>query len=216
MRRWISTGSAFPLCQSLIDSGLVRSPAELYSLEPQAVAARWIIWAKNRPKSSSQPLKRVRMRAWRACCARSASGRWGRRRPRCWRYAGTLDKLMAATAEDDSWPFPTSDRRRRHACVVENPQSQHQIRLRARPVSASSPDRRPPLCGQDVRAHRRSSTSTAMRPVPSSNASAAKQAHPVSNVYLLAGENTGSKYPEGAHTRHAHHYGSKFLDMIQE
>ena len=32
-------GLGISLCQSLIDSGLVRSPAELYSLEPQAVAA---------------------------------------------------------------------------------------------------------------------------------------------------------------------------------
>lgn len=175
-------GLGISLCQSLIDSGLVRSPAELYSLEPQAVAALDHM-GKNRPKTSSQPLKRARMRAWRVCCVRSASGRLGRRRPRCWRCtSGTLDKLMAATEDDlmaipDVGPTTAAYLR----AWFENPQSQHQIRLlRAAGVSFESQEQ--------IVDHRFAGKTFVLtgalehfsrdEAVPSSNASAAKPAHP--------------------------------------
>ena len=211
------------LCQSLIEAGLVRSPAELYSLEPQAVAA-----LDHMGKKSAENLIAA-IEKEQGCGHGAPAVRV--RHPAGWAEGGqgagdALRHARQAHGGDGgraSWPFPTSDRRRRRTCARGLQILSRSTRsvCCARPVSASSPGSRSSTTA--LRARRscspaRSSTSAAMRPAPSSNASAAKPAHPCrkKTSYLLAGENTGSKYQKALTLGTPIITEAEFLAMIQE
>lgn len=175
-------GLGISLCQSLIEAGLVHSPAELYALEPQSVAALNHM-GKSRPRISWQPSKRARTPAWRACCARSVSGRWGRRQPRCWPCTSARWTSSWRRRRRSSWPSRTSARRRRRTCARGSIIRSRSTRSGccATRASASIPRSRWWTAALPVRrscSPARSSISAATRPAPSSSASAARRVPP--------------------------------------
>ena len=215
-------GLGISLCQSLIEAGLVHSPAELYALEPQSVAALDHMGKKS-AENLMAAIERARTPAWRACCARSASGRWGRRRRRCWPCTSARWTSSWPRRKMNSWPYRTSARRRPRTCARGLTTRSRSTRSgcfvtrasasipRSRSWTAALPARR--SCSPA-----RSSTSVAMRPAPSSSASAARRVLPCrkKTSYLLAGENTGSKYQKALTLGTPIITEAEFLDMIQE
>ncbi len=123
-------GLGIALCQSLIESGLVKSPAELYYLEPQSVAGLERMGKKSAENlmrsienSKSQGLARVLcgfgIRQVGTKASKTIAG-----------YFENMDQLMAATVEEltavpDIGPVTAGFIRQ----WLDQPQSQHQIRL---------------------------------------------------------------------------------------
>ena len=133
-------GLGISLCQSLINSGLVRSPAELYSLEPQAVAALDHMGKKSAENLIAAIEKSKDAGMARLLCAFGIRQVGQKAAKVLAMHFGTLDKLMAATEDElmaipDVGPTTAAYLRAWFA----NPQSQHQIRLlRAAGVSFES------------------------------------------------------------------------------
>ena len=168
-------GLGISLCQSLIEAGLVHSS--------RSRSRRWTIWGRSRPRISWPPSKRARMPAWRACCARSASGRLGRRRPECWPCTSARWTSSWRRRKKSSWPSLTSARRRRRTCVHGSITHNHSTRsaccaMRASALIPGSRSWTAALPARRLCSPARSSTSAATRPVPSSSASAARRVLP--------------------------------------
>ena len=93
-------GLGISLCQSLIDSGLVRSPAELYSLEPQAVAALDHMGKKSAENLIAAIEKSKDAGMARLLCAFGIRQVGQKAAKVLAMHFGTLDKLMAATEDE--------------------------------------------------------------------------------------------------------------------
>ena len=177
-------GLGISLCQSLIDSGLVRSPAELYSLEPQAVAALDHMGKKSAENLIAAIEKSKDAGMARLLCAFGIRQVGQKAAKVLAMHFGTLDKLMAATEDElmasfhQKWRYNIRLAERkgvtvricgkemvpafsdlmlttgvRDGFVTRKPEySAARGRCQLRVQGAG---RRPPLCGQDVRAHRR-------------------------------------------------------------
>ena len=123
-------GLGISLCQSLIEAGLVHSPAELYALEPQSVAALDHMGKKSAENLMAAIEKSKDAGMARLLCAFGIR-QVGQKAARVLAmHFGTLDKLMAATEEElmaipDVGPTTAAYLR----AWFDNPQSQHQIRL---------------------------------------------------------------------------------------
>ena len=213
-------GLGISLCQSLIDSGLVRSPAELYSLEPQAVAALDHMGKKSAENLITAIEKSKDAGMARLLCAFGIRQVGQKAAKVLAMHFGTLDKLMAATEDElmaipDVGPTTAAYLRAWFA----NPQSQHQIRLlRAAGVSFESQEQ--------IVDHRFAGKTFVLTGAHFSRDEAGaiierfggKTSSSVSKKtsYLLAGENTGSKYQKALTLGTPIITEAEFLDMIQE
>ena len=215
-------GLGISLCQSLIDSGLVRSPAELYSLEPQAVAALDHMGKKSAENLIAAIEKSKDAGMARLLCAFGIRQVGQKAAKVLAMHFGTLDKLMAATEDDlmaipDVGPTTAAYLR----AWFENPQSQHQIRLlRAAGVSFESREQIVDhrfagktfvLTGALEHFSRDEAGAIIERFGGKTSSSVSKK-----TSYLLAGENTGSKYQKALTLGTPIITEAEFLDMIQE
>ena len=215
-------GLGISLCQSLIDSGLVRSPAELYSLEPQAVAALDHMGKKSAENLITAIEKSKDAGMARLLCAFGIRQVGQKAAKVLAMHFGTLDKLMAATEDDlmaipDVGPTTAAYLR----AWFENPQSQHQIRLlRAAGVSFESREQIVDhrfagktfvLTGALEHFSRDEAGAIIERFGGKTSSSVSKK-----TSYLLAGENTGSKYQKALTLGTPIITEAEFLDMIQE
>ena len=215
-------GLGISLCQSLIEAGLVHSPAELYALEPQSVAALDHMGKKSAENLMAAIEKSKDAGMARLLCAFGIR-QVGQKAARVLAmHFGTLDKLMAATEEElmaipDVGPTTAAYLR----AWFDNPQSQHQIRLlRDAGVSFDSReqvvDRRFAgktfvLTGALEHFSRDEASAIIERFGGKTSSSVSKK-----TSYLLAGENTGSKYQKALTLGTPIITEAEFLDMIQE
>ena len=215
-------GLGISLCQSLIEAGLVHSPAELYALEPQSVAALDHMGKKSAENLMAAIEKSKDAGMARLLCAFGIR-QVGQKAARVLAmHFGTLDKLMAATEEElmaipDVGPTTAAYLR----AWFDNPQSQHQIRLlRDAGVSFDSKeqvvDRRFAgktfvLTGALEHFSRDEASAIIERFGGKTSSSVSKK-----TSYLLAGENTGSKYQKALTLGTPIITEAEFLDMIQE
>ena len=215
-------GLGISLCQSLIEAGLVHSPAELYALEPQLVAALDHMGKKSAENLMAAIEKSKDAGMARLLCAFGIR-QVGQKAARVLAmHFGTLDKLMAATEEElmaipDVGPTTAAYLR----AWFDNPQSQHQIRLlRDAGVSFDSReqvvDRRFAgktfvLTGALEHFSRDEASAIIERFGGKTSSSVSKK-----TSYLLAGENTGSKYQKALTLGTPIITEAEFLDMIQE
>ena len=215
-------GLGISLCQSLIDSGLVRSPAELYSLEPQAVAALDHMGKKSAENLIAAIEKSKDAGMARLLCAFGIRQVGQKAAKVLAMHFGTLDKLMAATEDElmaipDVGPTTAAYLR----AWFENPQSQHQIRLlRAAGVSFESREQVVDhrfagktfvLTGALEHFSRDEAGAIIERFGGKTSSSVSKK-----TSYLLAGENTGSKYQKALTLGTPIITEAEFLAMIQE
>ena len=215
-------GLGISLCQSLIDSGLVRSPAELYSLEPQAVAALDHMGKKSAENLITAIEKSKDAGMARLLCAFGIRQVGQKAAKVLAMHFGTLDKLMAATEDElmaipDVGPTTAAYLRAWFA----NPQSQHQIRLlRAAGVSFESKEQIVDhrfagktfvLTGALEHFSRDEAGAIIERFGGKTSSSVSKK-----TSYLLAGENTGSKYQKALTLGTPIVTEAEFLAMIQE
>ena len=215
-------GLGISLCQSLIDSGLVRSPAELYSLEPQAVAALDHMGKKSAENLIAAIEKSKDAGMARLLCAFGIRQVGQKAAKVLAMHFGTLDKLMAATEDElmaipDVGPTTAAYLRAWFA----NPQSQHQIRLlRAAGVSFESKEQVVDhrfagktfvLTGVLEHFSRDEAGAIIERFGGKTSSSVSKK-----TSYLLAGENTGSKYQKALTLGTPIITEAEFLDMIRE
>ena len=215
-------GLGISLCQSLIDSGLVRSPAELYSLEPQAVAALDHMGKKSAENLIAAIEKSKDAGMARLLCAFGIRQVGQKAAKVLAMHFGTLDKLMAATEDElmaipDVGPTTAAYLRAWFA----NPQSQHQIRLlRAAGVSFESKEQIVDhrfagktfvLTGALEHFSRDEAGAIIERFGGKTSSSVSKK-----TSYLLAGENTGSKYQKALTLGTPIITEAEFLAMIQE
>ena len=219
---WDIDGLGISLCQSLIEAGLVHSPAELYALAPQSVAALDHMGKKSAENLMAAIEKSKDAGMARLLCAFGIR-QVGQKAARVLaRHFGTLDKLMAATEEErmaipDVGPTTAAYLR----AWFDNPQSQHQIRLlRDAGVSFDSReqvvDRRFAgktfvLTGALEHFSRDEASAIIERFGGKTSSSVSKK-----TSYLLAGENTGSKYQKALTLGTPIITEAEFLDMIQE
>ena len=215
-------GLGISLCQSLIEAGIVHSPAELYALEPQSVAALDHMGKKSAENLMAAIEKSKDAGMARLLCAFGIR-QVGQKAARVLAmHFGTLDKLMAATEEElmaipDVGPTTAAYLR----AWFDNPQSQHQIRLlRDAGVSFDSReqvvDRRFAgktfvLTGALEHFSRDEASAIIERFGGKTSSSVSKK-----TSYLLAGENTGSKYQKALTLGTPIITEAEFLDMIQE
>lgn len=175
-------GLGISLCQSLIEAGLVHSPAELYALEPQSVAALDHMGKKSAENLMAAIEKSKDAGMARLLCAFGIR-QVGQKAARVLAmHFGTLDKLMAAT-EEELMAIPDVGRRRRHTCVRGSITRSHSTRSACCAMLASAliPGSRSwtaALPARHLCSPARSSTSAATRPAPSSSASAARRVLP--------------------------------------
>ena len=215
-------GLGISLCQSLIDSGLVRSPAELYSLEPQSVAALDHMGKKSAENLIAAIEKSKDAGMARLLCAFGIRQVGQKAAKVLAMHFGTLDKLMAATEDElmaipDVGPTTAAYLRAWFA----NPQSQHQIRLlRAAGVSFESKEQIVDhrfagktfvLTGALEHFSRDEAGAIIERFGGKTSSSVSKK-----TSYLLAGENTGSKYQKALTLGTPIITEAEFLAMIQE
>ena len=215
-------GLGISLCQSLIDSGLVRSPAELYSLEPQAVAALDHMGKKSAENLIAAIEKSKDAGMARLLCAFGIRQVGQKAAKVLAMHFGTLDKLMAATEDElmaipDVGPTTAAYLRAWFA----NPQSQHQIRLlRAAGVGFESKEQIVDhrfagktfvLTGALEHFSRDEAGAIIERFGGKTSSSVSKK-----TSYLLAGENTGSKYQKALTLGTPIITEAEFLAMIQE
>ena len=215
-------GLGISLCQSLIDSGLVRSPAELYSLEPQAVAALDHMGKKSAENLIAAIEKSKDAGMARLLCAFGIRQVGQKAAKVLAMHFGTLDKLMAATEDElmaipDVGPTTAAYLR----AWFENPQSQHQLRLlRAAGVSFESREQVVDhrfagktfvLTGALEHFSRDEASAVIERFGGKTSSSVSKK-----TSYLLAGENTGSKYQKALTLGTPIITEAEFLDMIRE
>mgnify|MGYP000293703122 CR=1 FL=1 len=215
-------GLGISLCQSLIEAGLVRSPAELYSLEPQAVAALDHMGKKSAENLIAAIEKSKDAGMARLLCAFGIRQVGQKAAKVLAMHFGTLDKLMAATEDElmaipDVGPTTAAYLRAWFA----NPQSQHQIRLlRAAGVSFESREQIVDhrfagktfvLTGALEHFSRDEAGAIIERFGGKTSSSVSKK-----TSYLLAGENTGSKYQKALTLGTPIITEAEFLAMIQE
>ncbi len=208
-------GLGISLCQSLIEAGLVHSPAELYALEPQSVAALDHMGKKSAENLMAAIEKSKDAGMARLLCAFGIRQVGQKAAKVLAMHFGTLDKLMAATEEELMALFldvgPTTAAYLR--AWFDNTQSQHQIRLlRDAGVSFDSKeqvvDRR--FAGKTF------VLTGALEHFSRDEASAiierfgGKTSSSVSKDVLSAGRGKHRlQVSEGAHTRHTHYYGNR-------
>ncbi len=215
-------GLGISLCQSLIEAGLVHSPAELYALEPQSVAALDHMGKKSAENLMAAIEKSKDAGMARLLCAFGIRQVGQKAAKVLAMHFGTLDKLMAATEEalmaiPDVGPTTAAYLR----AWFDNPQSQHQIRLlRDAGVSFDSKeqvvDRRFAgktfvLTGALEHFSRDEASAIIERFGGKTSSSVSKK-----TSYLLAGENTGSKYQKALTLGTPIITEAEFLAMIQE
>ena len=215
-------GLGISLCQSLIEAGLVHSPAELYALEPQSVAALDHMGKKSAENLMAAIEKSKDAGMARLLCAFGIRQVGQKAAKVLAMHFGTLDKLMAATEEElmaipDVGPTTAAYLR----AWFDNPQSQHQIRLlRDAGVSFDSKeqvvDRRFAgktfvLTGALEHFSRDEASAIIERFGGKTSSSVSKK-----TSYLLAGENTGSKYQKALTLGTPIITEAEFLDMIRE
>jgi len=215
-------GLGISLCQSLIEAGLVHSPAELYALEPQSVAALDHMGKKSAENLMAAIEKSKDAGMARLLCAFGIRQVGQKAAKVLAMHFGTLDKLMAATEEElmaipDVGPTTAAYLR----AWFDNTQSQHQIRLlRDAGVSFDSKeqvvDRRFAgktfvLTGALEHFSRDEASAIIERFGGKTSSSVSKK-----TSYLLAGENTGSKYQKALTLGTPIITETEFLDMIRE
>lgn len=215
-------GLGISLCQSLIEAGLVHSPAELYALEPQSVAALDHMGKKSAENLMAAIEKSKDAGMARLLCAFGIRQVGQKAAKVLAMHFGTLDKLMAATEDElmaipDVGPTTAAYLR----AWFDNTQSQHQIRLlRDAGVSFDSKeqvvDRRFAgktfvLTGALEHFSRDEASAVIERFGGKTSSSVSKK-----TSYLLAGENTGSKYQKALTLGTPIITEAEFLDMIQE
>ena len=215
-------GLGISLCQSLIEAGLVHSPAELYALDPQSVAALDHMGKKSAENLMAAIEKSKDAGMARLLCAFGIRQVGQKAAKVLAMHFGTLDMLMAATEEElmaipDVGPTTAAYLR----AWFDNPQSQHQIRLlRDAGVSFDSKeqvvDRRFAgktfvLTGALEHFSRDEASAIIERFGGKTSSSVSKK-----TSYLLAGENTGSKYQKALTLGTPIITEAEFLDMIQE
>lgn len=214
-------GLGVSLCESLINAGLVSSPAELYYLEPQSVAALDRMGEKS-AENLMQALEKSKENGLaRLLCAFGIRQVGQKAAKVLAAHFETLDDLMAASEEQltaipDIGPTTAGFLR----AWFSNPQSQHQIALlREAGVSFRSKEQ--------VVDHRFAGKTFvltgALEQFTRDEASAiieqfgGKTSSSVSKKtsYLLAGENTGSKYQKALDLGITILSEEAFLQMIQ-
>lgn len=215
-------GLGISLCQSLIEAGLVHSPAELYALDPQSVAALDHMGKKSAENLMAAIEKSKDAGMARLLCAFGIRQVGQKAAKVLAMHFGTLDMLMAATEEElmaipDVGPTTAAYLR----AWFDNPQSQHQIRLlRDAGVSFDSKeqvvDRRFAgktfvLTGALEHFSRDEASAIIERFGGKTSSSVSKK-----TSYLLAGENTGSKYQKALTLGTPIITEAEFLDMVQE
>lgn len=215
-------GLGVSLCEALIKAGLVNSPAELYYLEPQSVAGLERMGQKSAENLMAALEKSKQNGLAKLLCAfgiRQVGQKAGK--VLAAHYA-TLDELMDAT-ELELMTIP--DIGATTAAFIrdwfDNPQSQHQIQLlREAGVSFESKEQ--------IVDHRFAGKTFvltgALEHFTRDEASAmiekfgGKTSGSVSKktAYLLAGENTGSKYTKAVSLGIPIISEAEFMDMIRE
>ena len=208
--------------QSLVESGLVKTAADLYRLQVQDIAQLDRMGEKSAANAVAAIEKSKDAGMARLLCAFGIR-QVGQKAARVLAmHFGTLDKLMAATEEElmaipDVGPTTAAYLR----AWFDNPQSQHQIRLlRDAGVSFDSReqvvDRRFAgktfvLTGALEHFSRDEASAIIERFGGKTSSSVSKK-----TSYLLAGENTGSKYQKALTLGTPIITEAEFLDMIQE
>ena len=123
-------GLGISLCQSLIEAGLVHSPAELYALEPQSVAALDHMGKKSAENLMAAIEKSKDAGMARLLCAFGIRQVGQKAAKVLARTFGSMDAIENATpleltAVDDIGPITAES----VVSWAQNPQTQHQIRM---------------------------------------------------------------------------------------
>lgn len=214
-------GLGVSLCESLINAGLVSSPAELYYLEPQAVAALDRMGEKS-ADNLMQALEKSKENGLAKLLCAFGIRQVGQKAAKVLAaHFASLDELMAATEEQltaipDIGPTTAGFLR----AWFENPQSQHQISLlREAGVSFHSKEeivdhrfagKTFVLTGALERFTRDEASAIIEKFGGKTSSSVSKK-----TAYLLAGENTGSKYQKALDLGVEIISEETFLQMIQ-
>lgn len=175
-------GLGISLCQSLIEAGLVHSPAELYALEPQSVAALDHMGKKSAENLMAAIEKSKDAGMARLLCAFGIR-QVGQKAARVLPCTSARWTSSWRRRKKSSWPSRTSARRRRRTCVHGSITRSHSTRsaccaMRASALIPGSRSWTAALPARHLCSPARSSTSAATRPAPSSSASAARRVLP--------------------------------------